>query len=108
MGSVEKVTLHLNGVREVVNDPKVIADCERRARAIAAEATSNALEHYDNLGYKEKEIYMTKTTKTVKHGNAEAIVFANPGIKLGNGQTVGDRAQAEHSSLTQAIDAGRS
>lgn len=112
MASVGKVMLHIKGVREALNDPKVIADCERMAKAIAKEANQNALAHYSDLGYDDKEIFVTKTTKTAKRGNSEVIVFSNPGIHSGSknnpGPPIGDYAQARHSSLTKAIDAGRS
>ncbi|MBQ1449576.1 MAG: hypothetical protein IIZ12_01395 [Eggerthellaceae bacterium] len=109
MASGVRVEMNFRGVREILNDAKVISDLERRGKSIAREATGNALKHYDDLGYDDKEIFVTKTTKTAKHGNDEVIVFANPGIHAGeDGKPIGDYAQARHSSLTQAIDAGRS
>ena len=109
MGDV-RVKLNLSGVKEVLNNPGVVADITRRAEAIATQASANAREHYKNVGY-DGDIYVSKVTKTRKRGNTEAIVFANPGMHTGTvdnpGAPIGDYAQSRYSALTQAIGAGR-
>ena len=112
MANDVKVKMHIAGVKDVLKSSGVVSDLERRGNAIAREATSNAKEHYPNIGYRNgAEIFVSKTTKTRKRGLPEVIVFANPGIHSGSkenpGAPLGDYAQANHSALTQAISAGR-
>ncbi|MBQ9620549.1 MAG: hypothetical protein IJR41_01245 [Atopobiaceae bacterium] len=88
-----KVKLNMRGVREVLNDDGVIADCMRRAERIAAAANSEAPES----GY-QTDPFASDEGRTTR-GNRCAVVYTRTNL--------GKAMQAKHSTLTKAMDAGR-
>lgn len=94
MASGVRVELHLSGVRAVLNDDGVIADCMRRAEAIAGAA--NAL--MPEGGYTSAEHHVAREGRTSRGNRGAFVVTATNEAKA---------MQAKHSTLTQALDAGR-
>lgn len=94
MASGVRVQLHLSGVKAVLNDDGVMADCMRRAEAIASAA--DAL--MPDGGYTRAEHHVAREG-TTSRGNRSALVITNT--------NEAKAMQAKHSTLTQALDAGR-
>ena len=84
----------MRGVREVLNDPNVIKECVRRCKSIADAANESAPKH----GYTESEPFAAEEGKTTR-GNKCGVVYTRTNL--------GKAMQAKHSTLTQAMDAGR-
>lgn len=95
MASGVMVQLHLSGVKAVLNDDGVMADCMRRAEAIASAA--DALMPESGLHTDQHHVAREGTTS---RGNRGAFVIT--------ATNVAKAMQAKHSTLTQALDAGRS
>ena len=93
MGDV-RVKLNLKGVKQVLNDDAVIADCMKRARRIHSAANAEAP---DNGYYKRKPFAVEEGTTS--KGNRCAVVYTRTQL--------GKRMQAKHSTLTKALNAGR-
>jgi len=94
MASGVRVKLHLSGVREVLNDNRVIADCMRRAEAIARAADAMMPEN----GMRTDEHHAAREG-TTSRGNREALVITTTDVSKA--------MQAKHNTLTNALDAGR-
>lgn len=90
-----KVELHMAGVREVFAAPGVTADLLRRGEAIARQADANVVA----LGYQDAEHHVAEVRTSRKVGTP---VVAVHGITY-----EANASQARHSTLTQALDAGR-
>ena len=97
MGSKPRVELNLRGVREVLSDPRVLADLRKRADAIADAASANAEAAVPNK--MDEPAFHVRDITTRRHGL--------PGYIVGSANVIGDIAQAKDSALTRAIDAGR-
>ena len=95
MASGVRVQLHLSGVKAVLNDDGVMADCMRRAEAIASAA--DALMPENGLHTDQHHVAREGTTS---RGNRGAFVIT--------ATNVAKAMQAKHNTLTQALDAGRS
>lgn len=95
MARCAKVELHLSGVKAVLNDDGVIADCMRRAEAIASAA--DAL--MPGNGMRTDRHHVAREGVTSR-GNREALVIT--------ATNVAKAMQAKHNTLTNALDAGRS
>lgn len=93
MGNV-RVEMNLAGIKEVLNDDGVIAECMKRARRINAAANAEAPEH----GYFKRQPFAVEEGTTSK-GNRCAVVYTRTEL--------GKRMQAKHSTLTHAINSGR-
>lgn len=94
MASVLRVELNLDGIKELLNDDGVISDLMQRGERVARAADASMPEH----GYAKDEHHRAIEGRTPK-GNREVSVL-----------TTSDMAkamQAKHSTLTQALDAGR-
>lgn len=79
---ISKVKFHYKGFNAVRRDPKVVADLNRRAQAIAAAAGPGFI---------------------VKSGSNPSRAWAS----VAPDTTEAKRAEAEHKALTRAIDAGK-
>jgi hypothetical protein len=90
-----KVRLNMAGVREVLNDDGVIADLMQRGERIASAADAAMPEH----GYTKSEHHTVAEGRTSR-GNRDVVVVTSSNMAKG--------MQAKHSTLTQALDAGRS
>lgn len=99
MGSV-RVKLNLRGVRELLNDDSVVAECMRRADAICLQANDNVESREDQRwpNTYEKDPHVAIESVTSK-GNRCAVVIART--------NEAKAMQAKHSTLTKALDAGR-
>ena len=89
-----KVKLHLSGVREVLNDNRVIADCMRRANAIASAADAQMPEG----GYTSAKHHVVREGTTSRGNRGAFVITATNEAKA---------MQAKHNTLTNALDAGR-
>jgi len=94
MASGVRVKLHLSGVKAVLNDDGVIADCMRRAEAVARAADAQMPEG----GYTSAEHHVVREGRTSR-GNREVLVVTNT--------NEAKAMQARHNTLTNALDAGR-
>ena len=94
MGNVRDVKLNLKGVLEALNDDGVVADCMRRAEATAESANDSLPEH----GYTRADAFDYEESKT-ENGNRCAVVYTRTDLAKA--------MQAKHSTLTDALDAGR-
>lgn len=95
MASRPRVVMHIKGIRATFNDPAVTADLMRRAESIAREA--DAL--MPDSGYTETEHHRVRQGVT-SIGTHSALVITNTNLAKA--------MQAKHSTLTRAMDAGRS
>lgn len=88
------VRIHLAGVREVFNDPGVQADLMRRAQAIKASADALMPEG----GYDTAEHHIVERGVSSRGIDSVVVITATNEAK---------GMQARHSTLTKALDAGR-
>ena len=91
-----KVEIHMRGVLDVFSAPGVTADLLRRGEAIARQADANVVAH----GYEDAEHHIAEVGTSRKAGTPIVMVH---GVTHEAGA-----AQAKYSTLTQALDAGRS
>ena len=103
---LEKVKPNKPGYFEIMNDSGIEKELERRGELWLDKSNELVKEQYPNMGF-EAPIYVGGITQTRKKGTNEYIVVPNEKIKNGKGEVFGARAQAEHSILTHAMDAGR-
>ena len=92
-----EVKIHVKGVGDTFRQSGVVGELESMGNAIANEATALTNEHYPDNGFELSHFGVERYTTT--HGNVGFSVY--PRTPLAK------RAQAEHSVLTQAMDAGR-
>lgn len=90
-----KVKIHLRGVREVFAQPGVTAELLRRGEAIAEAATANVVA----LGYPDYDHHKAEVRTSRKTGAPIVAVHGTTHEAAA--------AQARHSTLTRAMDAGR-
>ncbi len=95
---VEKVVIHMRGVEEAFRSGGVVNDMRKRAERIRDAANAGVEERYPDNGYESAEHYAVQEYTTT-HGNV--------GFNVHGHTQLGNRAQAAHGVLTQAIDAGR-
>ena len=96
-----KVKLNIDGVNAVLNDPAVVADLERRANAIAAEANAKARAVWPTC---REDPYVVKTDK---HTHVPAAhVYTK--TKSRNPKARGcDFLNKKHGILASSIGAGK-
>jgi hypothetical protein len=94
MASGVRVRLHLSGVKAVLNDDGVIADCMRRANAIASAADAQMPEG----GYTSAKHHAVREGTTSRGNRGAFVITATNEAKA---------MQAKHNTLTNALDAGR-
>lgn len=97
MAKVERVQIHMRGVEEAFRSDGVVDDMRKRMKRICDEANDKLEELYPNNGYKQPHFVVQEYQTT--HGNV--------GFNVHNFSPLAGHAQAKHSVLTQAMDAGR-
>lgn len=96
-----KVKLNLDGVNAVLNDPAVVADLERRANAIAAEANAKARSVWPSC---QEDPYVVKTDE---HTNVPAAHVYTKTRGKKPGARGCDFLNKKYGILASSINAGR-
>lgn len=97
MANVLKVKFNLRGVEEAFRSGGVVDKMHGMADEICESANQKTDEHYPKEGFK-KPHFVVKEYKTS---------YGNTGFYVRGNTPLGNRAQAEHNVLTEAMDAGR-
>lgn len=97
MASDVRVVIHSNGVGDVFRSGGVVGKLEEMGEAIKNEANSRMVELYPDNRFQDEhfEMHQYKTS------------YGNVGVSVGTNTYLARVAQARHSVLTQAMDAGR-
>lgn len=98
MGNVTGFKWNMRGVEEVFRSSGVVSDERSRMQRVCDKANELVEELYPNNGYAMPHFVLQQYRTT--HGNVGYNVHANTDLAK--------HAQAKHSVLTRAMDAGRS
>ena len=96
-----KVELNILGVRAALNDPAVVADLERRANAIAADANAKARAVWPTC---QRDPYIVKCDKHEHIPAAHVYTKARSGAPNARGC---DFLNKKYGILASSIDAGK-